>query len=534
MMGVKKVRSRTGHRGIAVITVIGLLLVLLVFAGGMMTQLAMELTSVKQHGVSNTALAAADAGIHGMVAAIQNAAINNVAPPSGPLVYNYPEAVGPSKVSYSATLDQTWVDGGLTYYLITSTGTVNAKPLGSARIIRAIVRSQPYARYASFSIYEVNRWGNPVWYRFDQNFGGPVYSGGPMRIAYQDGVGPIFSNGVTTLNTPVWAPGKPSTAADWTAVSNGSGNFVINSTPLSLPQPSSNVVVASEAWEGDGSNTFSGGYPAVPPGLYINGKNAASGGGGVMNTGIFINVGGKGNKVLVDSKVVGNTETMTFRSGVAGFGAAYTVTINFNPVNPNLGTTTVTQGSNTATFSGIPSGVPGPGNPNTGNGAIFANGNIVFGSANPDVTLKGSLTFATPDYSGDTESIILNGNLRYDNPVIDKTALWANDVIMNTWLSNITVDASIIAGYPGEKWNDGNFSNAHCGQTSCGGLNQGNLTINGGLIENDRGAVGLWVGPTHTGFSRVINYDPRLAANPPPFNPTTGAFNIIAWDDEGS
>ena len=522
------------NRGVALITVIGLLLVLLVFAGGLVTQLAMEVNSVKQHGVSNVALSAADAGIHGMVAAIQEAAINNVAPPAGPLVYNYPEAVGPSTVSYSVQLDQTWPVNGLVYYRITSIGSVDNGIEKQKRIVSAIVRSQPYARYASFSIYEVNKYGNPVWYRYDQTFDGPVYSGGPMRIDYQDGVKlPIFQQGVTTLNTPVWAPSAPGNPTDWAAVSNGSQNFTIDSTALALPQPSSDIVVASEAWEGDGNNTFSSGFPSVPPGVYINGKNAATGGGTIMS-GIFVNVNGTapGNNVLIDSSVVGNTETMTFSSPVKGFGAPYTVTINFT--GPDTGTTTVTQGTNSKTYAGVPSGEPGPSNPNTGNGAIFVDGNIVFGNKNPDVTLRGELTFATPDYSKNTGSIYIDGNVKYADSTRDKTALWADDIYMNTTASNLEVDASIIAGFPGEVWSDGNFSNIHCNKFNCGSKDQGTLTILGGLIENDRGAVGEWVGPTHTGFTRVINYDSRLAADPPPFNPTTGAFNLIAWDDLGT
>jgi len=79
------------------------------------------------------------------------------------------------------------------------------------------------------------------------------------------------------------------------------------------------------------------------------------------------------------------------------------------------------------------------GNPNTGNGAIFADGNIVFGATNPDVTLKGSLTFATPDYSGDTENIVLNGNvfLTAWGGTVSLTLSGVNRVVGATWF-NVT------------------------------------------------------------------------------------------------
>ena len=60
-------------------------------------------------------------------------------------------------------------------------------------------------------------------------------------------------------------------------------------------------------------------------------------------------------------------------------------------------------------------------------------------------------------------------------------------------------------------------------------MDQGVLNINGSLVENIRGAVGEVIGGIQYGFARVINFDSRFATAPPPFNPTTGALQIIAW-----
>jgi hypothetical protein len=536
--------QRIGQRGIALISVIGLMLVLLVFAGGMVAQLASEVNNVRYETISNRALAAADAGVHSMVEQIQTDTALNLPPPSVPVTYTYPEPSGtPLAASYSAQIDGQWQAGGNNYYLITSTGFFNNGLEHRQRTVRAIAKSIPISSFASFSNYEVNKYGKPVWYLPSQFFDGPVYSGGPMRIAYNSTgtPSPIFGAKVETLNTPVWNPGAPGTPTDWAAViQGGQPNFAIDKNALSLPQPSDNLYVASEAWEGDGANTTS--FPSVPaPGVYMDGStskgaDAATSSQPVLTTGIYVDAGGNG--VTITSSSSGSVEHFTI-SGTGGNFAKgkYLVDISYGST-PCTGTTTVTQGSSTHTFTGTPCGAPGPGVSNTGNGAIYVtNGNVTLGTgASPDVTLQGQYTIATPDFSPWTNNnITLKGNVSYD-PIAastDKLALWANDVILSTNASNITIDASIIAGFPGEPWNNGNFSNANCGSVGCGTLSQGTLTINGGLIENARGAVGVVLAGKQFGFSRVIKFDSRFANSPPPFNPSTGALSVIAWEDLG-
>ena len=263
------------ERGLALIGVVGLLLVFLVFAGALLTQLANEINSVKSSGVSNEALSAADAGVHAMVEQIQTDLANNV-PPAGPVDYTYPEpGASPLTTSYHATIDPPISANGLNYYLITSRGTYSNGFELAKRTVRAIARAVPISDFASFSNYESNQFGNPVWYLSSQHFNGPVYSGGPMRIAYATPapspgptVEPIFGAQVETLNNPVWAaPGDPNMTGDWLSVmALGAGAFSIDNTPLSLPQPSDDVYVASEAWAGDGSAFPTGSsYPTPGP-----------------------------------------------------------------------------------------------------------------------------------------------------------------------------------------------------------------------------------------------------------------------------
>ncbi|GEM_PF-1008260 len=549
----------TTQRGIALIGVIGLLLVFLIFAGAMLDQLAIEMNSTKMSAVSNRALAAADAGVRDTVEQIQtDLALNQGLPNQAhPVTYTYPEpGASPSVVSYSAYVEKQWqASSGLNYYLIHSTGQYQNNILSTVkREVRAVVQSQPIADFASFSNYETNQFGNPVWYLSTQHFNGDVYSGGPMRIAYATPapspgptVEPIFLAKVQTPNAPVWNPGDPNQTGDWsTVISGGSGAFTINNTALSLPQPSSNIAVASEAWEGDGNNTFSGGtgFPAVNPGVYIDGatsggKDAANTSNPIDTTGIYINAA-NGPATIV-STVSGNTETMKITS--PSWTGTYIVNINypsFESLGDCSGTTSVTFGSATHTFSGTPCGEAGPGVTNSGAGAIFLYANKVNlgDGGTPNTTIEGSYTIATPDYSPFTSQINIMDNLTYadlGSQLYDKLGLWADNVVLAGGAStnNLHIDASIIAGYPGEASNDGTFNNILCKKNTCGTSSQGFLTVLGSLVENARGAVGEVVAGQQIGFARIIAFDQRFATSPPPFNPTTGQLEVIAWEDLG-
>ena len=35
-----------------------------------------------------------------------------------------------------------------------------------------------------------------------------------------------------------------------------------------------------------------------------------------------------------------------------------------------------------------------------------------------------------------------------------------------------------------------------------------------------------------SGYSKAYYYDPRMANNPPPYFPTTGLFNVSAWQSD--
>lgn len=58
----------------------------------------------------------------------------------------------------------------------------------------------------------------------------------------------------------------------------------------------------------------------------------------------------------------------------------------------------------------------------------------------------------------------------------------------------------------------------------------GNINLLGGIIQNERQAVGTFAGATiKSGFSKRYEYDNRLLIASPPSFPGTGTFEIVSW-----
>jgi hypothetical protein len=63
---------------------------------------------------------------------------------------------------------------------------------------------------------------------------------------------------------------------------------------------------------------------------------------------------------------------------------------------------------------------------------------------------------------------------------------------------------------------------------------KGNLTVYGGIIQDERGPVGTFNaddGTKKSGYSKNYLYDSRLLASPPAFMPTTGDYVTLSWQE---
>jgi hypothetical protein len=510
------------NRGMALVTVLLMTAVMMILVGALLTNLVNEVKLTGLHGQSNEALRAAYAGVEEMQYQFE---LNDAGAAPGatpaPQSKSYTDDDG-KNVTYASSVDTQKWSSVLPYYIVHSTGTAG----GATRKIDALIEKQPFSAFNMFTISEFTNVGGAVFYASGETFNGPVYSGGPMRVAYTDGKPAIFNDEVITASPVTWAPGAPSTGADWASIISNQGNWHQVSAPLTLPTTNDNSAVQWAAFTGNPQPVSP---PALPgaAGLYINGTNVTGGGGGAIKTGLYISGAAT---VQSTGNAVTNTEVLKLTMG----GTVETVTVNFG-----ANTTIVTNaaGKTIASYTGVPSGQQAPGviGPN---GAIFASGAMTITAGS---SFRGQYTLGVPDGKGlPNPNINLSGSVTYADTSLtstDELAFWANDIILNDNVNaNIEIDGAMFTGYYGEctaVCNDGTFYNKNCSAapTCTGGV--GTLTMRGSLIENVRGKRGT-LGSTISGFETNGVYDPRLATKPPPYTPTTTQYIVLALCTEDS
>jgi hypothetical protein len=517
-------RRTRAQRGLALATTLLMIAVFLILVGALMENLAREVNITGMHGRSNSALRAAYEGVEAVQYQFElndAGAAPGVVPGPGQVHGTFTDADGAS-VTYTVTVDAARWQSVLPYYIVHSVGTNGT----STRSVDALLQKQPFSAYNLFTISEQNNFGGVVVYTNGEQFNGPVYSGGPMYVYYQDSSPTIFRNTVTTANAPVWIPSAPSSAADWTSVISNQSDFQQVSQALTLPTQQDNLAAQWAALVGNPAPSTTPTLPSTS-GLYVNGANVTGGGGGTLASGLYIDGCAKITSVG-DATANTNKFKMIIYSGAGCTGASVTYNVN---IDYGANTTAVTDASNNpiASYTGVPTAEQAPGV--TGqNGAIWASLGMQFNDGN---TFHGQFTFAVPDTPTNHPNMTYLGSQTYADPSKDELAFWANDIVLtDTGASasgNVEVDGLLLTGYYGEcatVCNDGTFYNSLCGPVTCTG-NSGTLTVFGSLVENVRGKRGT-LGTSVTGYATDGVFDPRLARNPPPFTPTTTAYDIIA------
>lgn len=509
------------ERGLALLMTLLLTTVLVVLVGGLLASLQVELGDVAWHGRSNSALAAARAGVEDMLVNFEeNDSGRAVGIVPATIAKSFVDADG-AAVSYSVNVDPKRWNSTLPYYVIHASGSNGA----ATRRLDALVRKKSFSAYALFTISENNNVGGTVWYTNGQEYDGPVYSGGPMNIIYQPGddANPIFRGPVLTASPPDWREGSPadrvSQPSDWLAVSSGgAGGFNVVGNPQTLPTSQDNQLVANEAFSGGAAAP--GGFPTAA-GVYVNGQLAGAGATAPLETGIYV----RGDtRITATYDPVAQMQVFIF---TPQSGLPVTVIVNFA-----TGTTTVSAPNATPTvYQGTASGQQ-PAGVEGGNGAIFVDGNVTVDAGS---TVHGQYMLAVPDSGADHGDVItLLGSLRYSDASstsADEFGMWANDIVLKDPRNeNVEVDGVMLTGYFDEckfVCNDGTFLNYYCTSMGpCGG-GIGKITLFGSLIENVRGKLGT-VGSTRSGFLRQNTYDSRLSKSPPPFTPTTNQYELVA------
>lgn len=542
-------KKAQGERGAALVLVLMLSAVFLLLMGSLIDVLAIESQNAIESADSDAALTAAYSGVDALILAMeeyyQNSVQNGQFPTSATCAFSRPGG-GTITTTCNATLMKTWNTSGQNYYLIESTG--HATPSTAQEIDRtvdALVKEIPFGAYSQFTVTETSNTGGPVWYSSGQYFNGPVYSGGPMHIRYDSGAQkPIFPDGFTTTGSPGqihWYDivdgdnSGPNTPSEVQSVYGTSSPSFIQGT-LSLPALAQNLVVFSEAYYGDAQHADPSLLPgsSVPNGVYVDGNSNCQA--PTLCTGIFV----QGDVTITSSSVASPNGDLSSGSETWNFDLGNNNTAQVT-VDFGSHTTTVTSGGSTTTYNGVLSGEPGNGN--LGNGAIFVNGSVTIKDGS---SVHGQYTLAVPDPpQQNTEKMTLQGSLTYSSdptkgPSEDELALWADKIMLDAGGSAVSIDGMLLTGYANECSNSpkcgGYFANIHCNAAGCSGGGTGTLTLDGSIIENMRGKLGVVDagGNPIGGYLRNLKYDARLGAFPPPFSPTTNLYSIVALSDRGT
>ncbi len=421
---------------------------------------------------------------------------------------------------------------------------------------------QSFARYALFTDTHTTPSGSPIWFISSTNFNGPVHTNGEFRFAFF----PTFTSTLESVNTNAWFNNGGS-AIELASTENVQGGtrvdaplvppdpnpqtatpaaFTLGAPAVPLPTSPFNqqgVAVGRNPTDATPVTTaqIAGAIPeltgatSIPNGIYVPVADAnsdcRSDPGDPMKGGIYV----QGNLDSLTMSVWGTTAVYTLTQGsttttvvVDRVNNQTTVTSNgWLPPPSGGGCPGAAPGLATRTFTGVPKGWQGPGDPNAT--VIFAQGAIggVSGTlqqneqttiaASGTITISGNIQYQTPPNPADPTSNPTN--------VLGLYSSGGDIAIGPSAPDNVIIQAVLMAGTSGSGYNSSvNVQNYDSGKA------RGIATILGGLIEQYYGPFGTFNpgnGKIQTGYGRAITYDTRMSRGfTPPFFPTTNLYVV--------
>lgn len=555
-----------GARGFALVFALMLVVVMLILVGSLLESMPKELQLVAFTGYDNRALYLADGGVQEFITRAEEADAQGKKPNSS-YTYTFPGDSSTYTVSYGSG-DAQQV-GGLQMYRITSIGV---SPQGEKRSITAVVGELSFSHYNYWG--KTNASGN-YFVTGTMQFNGPVYLEGssslPVNVEWADSDPSLFLSKDTTIAKDVaWynggASAKPSTSADWLSVSAyGQAGVSLTTNTQNFPPDVANTLVAAEAYAGNQTNAPG----ALSPGVYMNSKSAATGGGtvgsckltpcagGNVSTGIYVSSNTNVSMSASPSNASPSTQTFVFSPPATETGIVDKTTVVVDFTNNKTTVTDNLTGDSTV-YKGVPNGSGGP--DGTGpNGAIFVNGNIDSLSG----TVNGQYTLAVPDTASNGKNVIVTGSILYHTDprtcactTSDVLGIYGHNItvadnasLLNTY-GDLTIEGALFAGNSKDVGtSNGTFStssfNNVCSDPAL--TKKNDLLIYGSMVQNYISPLGCFDPGSHeidpvTGQSRYTLvrgwgdkyvYDLRFQTTSPPFYPHVSRYQLYAWHDNG-
>ena len=464
--------ATSNARGIALITVLILVVVLLILIGSLLDFMPVELNQSAYTGYDDRSLYAADSGVQYATESLELAAASGFFPTPAPGPAATPFAnvyLDPSPGPTQPPDAQVWIqassaNNGLETYYVMSIGTWH----GISHRVDAVVAQRPFNSKAY--VGKNNAPGN-FFVSGLMSFDGPVYLEGnpnPVNIQWYNNVAPVFGDDAEIAGNFRWygPGGKAGVApvgAQWNNV-NAKGRAGMSFVPqnsLAFPSLTDTNAVGNEAYTGSRTGTTLPNPGAN--GVYMDQHIAAAknptdpqcSGLPQVDSGIFVQ--GDANIAMSSTAT-----TQTFSLTPAG-GNSYsanddiTIAIDFTADQTVVSDLNIKTGKTLSnTYCGTPSGDPQGA---TGaNGVIFVNGDVQSLAG----TVHGDYTIAVPDntVSGTgANDIIINGAIRYqydpdvNNPSFcgcqstDMLGLYAHDIEMSKSIPGaVQIEAALFAG----------------------------------------------------------------------------------------
>jgi Tfp pilus assembly protein PilX len=537
------------ERGIALVTALLVLLLISVIGVTFMMTSVSERAMSSNVQVARGSLLAADAGVRAAQQVLANTArakldtLLSLYTGSGPIVTN-PSTLFPATTvyttstnpSFSAVATVAWADSDLAdsaqvydyRYQITSTGSFGGaghRQVQSSGLLRVSADRGTFAQYLVFANQFLTPSGGAIWFTSDARFDGRVHTNSEFRFAYE----PQFLDKVSSVNTKAYFYNKGS-PKELAANNNGTidvpqfgGGFQRGAPSVPLPTNSFNQQNAALGLTVTGSS---------PSNSTINGILGTGAGSGTPPNGIYVvhdalntmtgglYIQGSLDQCLATADTVNHVQRYVMRQGTT------TKTI---VIDPTANTTSVTEGTTTTTYTGVPKGI------------TYVNGQLkdlrgpdrVSGSPPPAI-LAGQQTMITA-----TDDIILQRDVTVNNYTTGQAVLGlyssGGNVRVGTSAPNdMYLDAYVMAtgnGTSGEGWfGVDNYSS---------GSPRGTFHLRGGMVAQYYGAFYTFNsnGTLKTGYARDFKYDRRGLI--PPYFPTTTLYvqtdtpnaRTLAWKE---
>ena len=223
----------------------------------------------------------------------------------------------------------------------------------------------------------------------------------------------------------------------------------------------------------------------------------------------------------------GTMADVNFNSGSSSLKSEANLQVSGNTtLTFNGGTVTVKNTSTTTSYT-----IPASG------GMIYvANNGTSSGSKSGTIYLEGG-NVTGPLTVVSEASMYVENNITYThNPVTTPTTTDALGLISqdNIWVdtgapNNLTIDAAMIASGTSGDGSAGSFGALNYSTRSAG-----TLTIYGGIVQEQRGAVCEFnaQGQVQNGYAKNYSYDPRFLTKPPPDYPViSNKVNFSQWQE---